>query len=340
MSARPNDLLQFTDKGIYCPQADVFLDPRRKVEKAIISHAHSDHARYGCSSYLSSAESEAPLRLRLGNNIQLETLEYGKGVVINGVNFSFFPAGHVIGSSQIRVEYKGEVWVYTGDFKLEDDGFSTPYENVTCHTFITESTFGLPVYKWQNQNLIYKEINDWWRFNASRGICSIITAYSLGKAQRVLCHLDQSIGHVYTHSAITTMNQALVDFGFSLPKHQALAAKHVKGNDDLNSAIIIMPPASSSASWLNSIKQVSFAVASGWMAIRGSRRRMSVDKGFALSDHADWPSLNKAVKDTGAERVIVTHGYKESFAQWLREQGYDAEPSASDYFSRTESADQ
>ena len=193
-----SELLTFTPKGIYCAQADVFLDPTYAVERAIISHAHSDHARNGSRYYLSTKSSEPALRLRLGKNIPLETLPYGKEIIINGVTFSFFPAGHVIGSAQIRVEYKGEVWVYTGDYKLEDDGFAEAFETVKCDTFITESTFGLPIYRWKPQNLVFNEINQWWASNAAQGICSIILAYSLGKAQRIIKNVDHSIGSIYT----------------------------------------------------------------------------------------------------------------------------------------------
>ncbi|MEX1188674.1 MAG: ligase-associated DNA damage response exonuclease [Bacteroidia bacterium] len=339
MSGRKKDLLQFTDGGIYCPQADVYLDPRRKVKKALISHAHSDHARYGCESYLSSKESETALRLRLGKSINLSTVNYNEEIHINGVKFSFYPAGHIIGSSQIRVEYKGEVWVYSGDYKLENDGFSTPFESVKCHTFITESTFGLPVYRWKPQDEVFSEMNSWWKSNSEQGICTVIVAYSLGKAQRILKHLDKSIGQVFTHSAITAMHSALRDSGFDLPPTVGISEKKIS-DYDVQGGLILVPPAATSAAWLRKHEPYATGIASGWMGIRGSRRRMSVDRGFVLSDHADWPSLNRAVKDSGAERVIVTHGYKSAFSKWLRELGYDSEASSSDYYSSAETEDQ
>lgn len=322
LSGTKEDLLTFTPKGIYCARADVYLDPTHAVERAIISHAHSDHARNGCKYYLSSKGSEAPLRLRLGKSIPLETRAYGEKVEINGVTFSFHPAGHVIGSAQIRVEYKGEVWVYTGDYKTEDDGFAEAFEVVTCDTFITESTFGLPVYRWQPQNLVFDEMNRWWASNAEQGICSIVLAYSLGKAQRIIKNVDHSIGHVYTQSAITAMNKALREAGHELPETRPFREDLIDGY--LNKSLLIVPAAGHQQAWLQHLEPYSIANASGWVGIRGNRMGPKADQGFTLSDHADWPALNKAVKDTGASRIIVTHGFESQFAKWLREQGYDA----------------
>jgi len=317
-----SELLTFTPKGIYCAQADVFLDPTYAVERAIISHAHSDHARNGSRYYLSTKSSEPALRLRLGKNIPLETLSYGKEIIINGVTFSFFPAGHVIGSAQIRVEYQGEVWVYTGDYKLEDDGFAEAFETVKCDTFITESTFGLPIYRWKPQNIVFNEINQWWASNAAQGICSIILAYSLGKAQRIIKNVDHSIGSIYTQSAITAMNNVLRDAGCNLPP--TIAFREDAENAELNKSLLLVPAASSKQAWLKDAFPYSVAHASGWVGLRDSRMGSKSRAGFTLSDHADWTSLNKAVKDTGAQRIIVTHGYERQYSAWLKEQGFDA----------------
>ena len=317
-----SELLTFTPKGIYCAQADVFLDPTYAVERAIISHAHSDHARNGSRYYLSTKSSEPALRLRLGKNIPLETLSYGKEIIINGVTFSFFPAGHVIGSAQIRVEYKGEVWVYTGDYKLEDDGFAEAFETVKCDTFITESTFGLPIYRWKPQNIVFNEINQWWASNAAQGICSIILAYSLGKAQRIIKNVDHSIGSIYTQSAITAMNNVLRGAGCNLPS--TIAFREDAENAELNKSLLLVPAASSKQAWLKDAFPYSVAHASGWVGLRDSRMGSKSRAGFTLSDHADWTSLNKAVKDTGAQRIIVTHGYERQYSAWLKEQGFDA----------------
>jgi putative mRNA 3-end processing factor len=328
------DLLRFTSKGIYCPPAGVFLDPWRPVERAIISHAHSDHARSGHQNYLASSDSEAILKHRLGKAINIQTLKYGECVTINGVKFSFHPAGHIIGSAQIRVEHKGEVWVFTGDYKLENDGFSAPFEPVPCNVFISESTFGLPVYRWKNQSEIFRDINEWWLANAQNNLCSVISAYSLGKAQRILCNVDRSIGAVYSHPTIYATHEALRASGFILPEDIKLEAKTDKNL--LSKALIILPPMALSESVLRKIGPYSLAIASGWATVRGNRRRQAADRGFALSDHADWDALNEAVHQSRAERVILTHGFSDAFAGWLNHKGINAEAAKTDFSADAE----
>ncbi|MFN5319790.1 MAG: ligase-associated DNA damage response exonuclease [Bacteroidia bacterium] len=323
------DLLRFTPKGIYCPQAGVYLDPWRPVEKAIISHAHSDHARSGHRQYLAPSDSEAILKHRLGKGINLQSLNYGEAITINGVRFSFHPAGHIIGSAQIRVEHKGQVWVFTGDYKLENDSFSAPFEPVPCNVFISESTFGLPVYRWKKQAEIFSEINSWWSVNAQNNVCSVISAYSLGKAQRILCNIDRSIGPVYSHPTIYATHEALRSSGFVLPSDNKLEAKTDKSL--LSKALIILPPMALSESVLRKIGPYSLAIASGWAHVRGNRRRQAADRGFALSDHADWDALNEAVLQSRAERVILTHGFSDVFAGWLNHKGIQAEAAKTDF---------
>lgn len=317
------NLIQSTDKGLYCKQANVYIDPWKPVDKALITHGHSDHARPGHKAYACVSSSKAILRHRLGP-IQITTYDFGEVFTINGVRFSFHPAGHVIGSAQIRVEYKGEIWVVTGDYKLEDDGISEAYEQLRCHSFITESTFGLPVYNWTDQEDVYDEINNWWSDNIDEGKTSVLTAYSLGKAQRILQHLDQSIGPVYCHGAIANMNDSIVESGIPLPSyhHVPLDSKP----KDYTSSIVLAPPSAIGSAWIKRFKNISTGVASGWMALRGARRRRGADRGFVLSDHCDWKGLNQAIKDTGAENIFPTHGYTELFSQWLNDQGYQAQP--------------
>lgn len=315
-------LITFTERGMYCAAADVYIDPWRPVDKAIITHAHSDHARSGMGSYLCHEQSVQLLRHRLGADIVVEGMPYGAERIINGVRFSFHPAGHVIGSAQVRVEHKGEVWVASGDYKTVPDGLTPPFEAVRCNTFITECTFGLPVYTWQPQRLIFDEINAWWRANAAEGVCSIISAYSLGKAQRVMANVDTSIGPILTHGAVEGCNAAIRAAGVQLPETIQLTKETDKAL--IKGALVIAPGSAMDTPWATKLKPYGTASASGWMQIRGWRRRSGVDKGFALSDHADWPGLNAAVKATGAERVIATHGYTDQFSRWLREQGLDA----------------
>lgn len=314
-------LLKFTEEGIYCPQADIYIDPWKKVKKALITHGHSDHARWGHQDYLCTHAARPVIEYRLGK-INCSSVDFGETVFINGVQFSFHPAGHIIGSAQIRVEYKGEVWVASGDYKVANDGLTEDFESVKCHHFITESTFGLPIYQWESNESISSQINNWWEENKSSGKVSLISGYSLGKAQRILHNLDTSIGKIYTHGAVENINQILRTQGISLPP-TTLATKDIN-KKDYKGAIIVAPPSALGSSWVNKFKPFSVATASGWMMLRGARRRRNVDKGFVLSDHADWEGLISAIKATEAENIYVTHGYVDIFSKYLNEAGWNA----------------
>ena len=316
-------LLEFTDRGIYCEQANVYLDPWKPVDKAIISHGHSDHAYFGHKQYLSTTGAMPVIKHRLYLQDNIQTLEYGEVLNINGVDFSFHPAGHIPGSAQIKVEYKGEVWVFSGDYKRQHDGISVPFEPVKCHVFITESTFGLPVYKWKPQKEVFDEVNDWWRKNQSQGKTSVIAGYTLGKAQRILKNIDPSIGKIFTHGAVDAINQVMKQQGLELPEAPRITDATKK--DDIKGALIVCPPSAVGSPWMRRFLPYSLGVASGWMKLRGTRRRRGADRGFVLSDHADWDDLNLTIKETGAEKVFVTHGYTEIFAQWLNSKGIEAQ---------------
>jgi len=313
-------LLHFTEKGIYCPKADVYLDPHKPVEKAVISHGHSDHARPGHLKYLVPEPAAPVINYRLPNN-NIQTAKFGEKTSINGVKFSFHPAGHIIGSSQIRVEYKGEVWVFSGDYKTETDGISENFELVPCNTFITESTFALPVYVWPPQSQIFEGINNWWRENKHKGFVSIIACYSLGKAQRIIANVDTIIGSIFTHGAIENINSIIRAQGVALPQTK----RYHEGIDQaqLDGALILAPPSAINSSWIKHFKHSNISYCSGWMAIRGIRRRRGIQKGFVLSDHVDWPSINNVILATGAERVYATHGYTDIFIRWLNEKGIE-----------------
>jgi len=312
MSQRDAPLLTLTSSGLYCPKADVYLDPCKPVPKALITHAHSDHARPGSTSYVAHRITAPLLHQRLGTSAsQVNTVEYGEEFNVRGVKFSLYPAGHVPGSAQILVESQGERWVFSGDYKLEDDGFTTPIEPVRCHTFISECTFGLPIFSWQPQRVIFDDIHSWWRKNRDEGYATILSAYSLGKAQRVLSNLDLSIGPVVVHSSVDRLNQAL---GFNLKNNL----------DEQNAAkkdcpLVVVPPAVLNTPWLRRFGKHRTAAVSGWMAISGMRRRRGVDKGFVLSDHADFSGLTSIINETGAERVLLTHGYTAQFGRFLSE---------------------
>ena len=312
-------LLQFTEKGIYCKQANVYIDPWKSVDYAIITHAHADHSRYGNKYYLSHHLSKPIVQHRLGQDISIESMEYGETRTVNGVQFSFHPAGHIIGSAQVRVEYKGEVWVASGDYKLEDDGFCTPFEPVKCNVFITECTFGLPVFKWKPQAEVFAEINAWWRKNREEGKATVIAGYSLGKAQRILQGIDPSIGKVYTHGAIEKTNEIIRNMGVQL--NDTIYVQPEMKKKDFEGSLIIAPPGALGSSWQKKFPAYEVGMASGWMNVRGTRGRESLDRGFALSDHADWKGLNTAIEATSCEKVIVTHGYTNVFSKWLNDKG-------------------
>lgn len=313
-------LLDFTKKGIYCSQADVYIDPWQPVKKALITHGHSDHSRYGHQHYLCTKAAQPVIRYRLGK-VNIQTVNFQEPITINGVKFSFHPAGHIIGSAQIRVEYKGEVWVASGDYKIENDGLSEAFEPVRCHCFITESTFGLPVYRWKSQQEIFQSINQWWRNNQAEGKVSLLTGYALGKAQRIIHGLDGSIGTIYTHGAVENTNEVIRQQGIALQKTIRVTPQ-IKAKDFVGN-IIISPPSAIGSPWIKRFKPLSIGMASGWMMLRGARRRRGADRGFVLSDHVDWPGLNQAIRETQAEKVIVTHGYTSIFSNWLQEIGIE-----------------
>jgi putative mRNA 3-end processing factor len=307
---------------MYVPLADVYIDPFKAVENAIITHAHGDHARRGNINYLCHSQSVPILKRRIGHYLY-QSAEYGEIVNINCVKFSFHPAGHVLGSAQIRVENKGEIWVVSGDYKTEDDGIVAPFEAIKCHTFITESTFGLPEFDWLPQEEIFSQINEWWQKNADENKCSVIYAYSLGKAQRVIQYLKHQIGPVFVHGSIQNMNEAYREAGVLL-KSTRKAGSDVD-RKKFRKAIIIAPPSADNSYWMKRFEPFVTALVSGWMINGGSKSWLKADKGFALSDHADWKGLNEAVLATGAEKVIVTHGYINEFADHLNNIGIEAE---------------
>lgn len=321
------DVLTFTDKGIYCPAGDFFIDPWRPVKRALITHGHADHARWGHESYLCTAPAAPVIERRLG--VTPQTVDYGRTLTIGDASVSFHPAGHVPGSAQIRVEVGGQIWVVSGDYKVEEDGLSEPFEPVPCHAFITECTFGLPVFNWTSQAELAGELNAWWRACRDAGKVAVIGAYSLGKAQRVLTSLDLSIGPVFTHGAVENMNSVLREQGVDLPPTTQVTPDVARAA--FAGGLVIAPPSAMDGNWMRRFGPVSRGYASGWMALRGVRRRRAADRGFVMSDHADWNGLNEAVAATGAERVFVTHGYTGPFRKWLQSRGYDAHVVSTEY---------
>lgn len=314
-------LISVTSKGLYCAAGDFYIDPWQPVEYAIITHAHSDHARFGSKNYLCHTQSVPLLYQRLGN-VSVQGIPYNKTITIKDVSVTLFPAGHIIGSAQIRVEHKGEIWVVSGDYKTTADGICTAFEPVTCHTFITESTFGLPIYKWQPQQVIYKQITDWVLNNYQQSISSVLFAYSLGKSQRVIDALSHLQLPIYAHGAIYNAHDAVKLSGVNLPEIIKVNSENDK--QKLKSAVVVAPPSATDSPWLKQFGPYKTGICSGWMQVRGNKRRENADAGFILSDHADWTGLLDAIKATKATNILVTHGFKSALTRYLNDNGWHA----------------
>lgn len=316
------DLLEVTSEGLYCPQGDFHVDPWRPVPRAVVTHAHADHARAGCDRYLCAAPGKLVLRERVGGGSPIDTLRFGESLTINGVKLSLHSAGHVLGSAQVRLEHAGTSWVVTGDYKTQADPTCDPFEQVEADVLVTESTFGLPIYRWEEPAAIAAAINAWWRENQAAGRTSVLLAYALGKAQRLAAMVDPSIGPIIGHGAVMKMVRAYRDSGVRLPPIDAVPPRARKvGN---GRALVIAPPSVAGGRWLRLFGEVSVAMASGWMTLRGVRRRRGFDKGFVVSDHADFPGLLSVIEASGARRVLVTHGSSDALARLLRERGLEA----------------
>jgi len=315
-------ILQSTPNGMYCAAGDFYVDPRLPVARAVVTHAHSDHALWGCESYLAAKPGENLLRLRMSPDASFEFLPYGDAITVGGVRISFHPAGHILGSAQVRLEARGHVVLVTGDYKLGLDPTCDAWEPVPCHSMITESTFGLPIYRWQPQEMVFESINQWWRRCRDEGKCCLLYGYAVGKSQRLLAGLDPTIGKIYCHGAVEKGIEAYRRTGIALPKTTYVGS--ISGKHDWRGAMVVAVPSVHGTAWTKRFGRTSTAMASGWMAVRGARRRRSVDRGFVLSDHVDWPSLLTAIDACNPETVWVTHGYSAAVARYLTENGREA----------------
>ena len=317
-----NGLVALRPAGLFCEQGNFYIDPWKKVEKALITHAHADHARAGSQSYLTVKPGVGVLSERVGKQSNIQGLLYGEYLKVGDVTVSFHPAGHVLGSGQIRIEHQGRVCVVTGDYKAHADASCHSLEPVPCDTFITECTFGLPIFKWPDPQTVFQEMNSWWRGNQETGRTSVMYVYSLGKAQRVLAGIDASIGPIAVHRAIKAFLPHYEAEGFPMPEVQTLGPDcydTIKGK-----GLILAPGAAQNTAWARKVGAISDSSASGWMRVRGMRRWNAYDRGFVLSDHADWPGLLQTIEATGAQHIVATHGYTEDFVRYLSEKGYDA----------------
>lgn len=311
-------MLKFTNKGIYCVPGKFYIDPWAQVDYAIITHGHADHARWGMKHYLCHHFTVPILKIRIGEGISIQGVAYQEPLSINGVKVSLHPAGHIIGSAQIRLEYRGKVVVISGDYKVQNDGLSTPFEVVKCHEFITESTFGLPIYHWSPVAKQNEQLQHWVLQNQQNGKTSVLIGYSLGKAQRIMKALEE-IAPIHVHYSIGKLNQAYEQVGIQLPDYSIVDFREdVKY---LDKGIVIVPPSLADSNVIRKIPNRVEGICSGWMQVRGARRWRSADAGFAISDHADWDGLISTIKATEAEKVYVTHGQTAVFTKYLNEIG-------------------
>lgn len=317
-------LVEPTPRGLYCDAGDFYIDPWEPVERAVITHAHGDHLRAGCGGYLCSPETAHLARVRLGADAPVQSAGYADPIDVNGVRVSFHPAGHILGSAQVRVERGGETWVVSGDYKRAADPTCAPFEPLRCHTFVTEATFALPVFRWDLPDRTAGEIAQWWDETRAAGRPAVLFAYALGKAQRLLALLAEVTDRpVYVHGALDELNDAYRAAGVRMLP--TLRATEQQRGRSFAGELVLAPLMARGSLWMRRFGDHSSAFASGWMRIRGARRRRAYDRGFALSDHADWDSLLATVAETGAERVYVTHGYAEQLARHLTERGVAAE---------------
>jgi putative mRNA 3-end processing factor len=308
--------------GLYCPAGDFHIDPWGAVPRALITHAHGDHARVGSAAYLCAAPCAPLLERRFGPNATIDVLAYGEQLTLGSTRVSFHPAGHILGSAQIRIAGSDGVWVVTGDYKRAADSTCEPFEPVPCDTLVTECTFGLPIYRWDAAALVVSDLAEWWRENRARGLASLVFCYALGKAQRLLAELARLTDEpVLAHGMMLPMIEAYREAGVAMLDAQPLGDRRGRA---LAGTLILAPLSARGTPWMRRLGAFSDAFASGLMRVRGVRRQRAYDRGFVLSDHADWPALIDTIAETGATRVIATHGHADPFARYLREQGLEA----------------
>jgi putative mRNA 3-end processing factor len=332
-----DDLIEATSQGLYCAAGDFYIDPWRPVEHAVITHAHADHARPGSRTYYTAPSGIPLLKKRLGADQAVQPLHYGRPYSFGDCTVSLHPAGHILGSAQVRVACGNAVWVASGDFKRGADPSCEPFELVPCDTFISEATFALPVYRWPEAHDVTAAIRDWWQANAAEGRASVLFTYALGKAQRILAEL-RAFTHqtVYLHGAVVPLTAIYRQAGRPMVPTAPVSMRD--DSDGFGGELIIAPPSADTSGWMRRFRQPSTGFASGWMRIRGNRRRRGFDRSFVLSDHADWPDLLRTFAETGARRILTTHGRADELVAYLREQGYEAAPLTTPY-SETGEAD-
>ena len=317
MRNKKEDLIRYKEGSLYCELADIWIDPRKPVKRALISHAHFDHFTFGCEEYLCTEETAILLKERVRKDINIKSFDYGEEFKINGINISFHPSGHILGSSQIKFIFAEEKWLISGDFKLQKDETCKQYEIVKTDYLISECTFGLPIFKWNETKKEALNISKW--VTQSPDKTSLLFCYSLGKAQRLLNEISQTNfkGDIYSHDTIYKMNNCYRQLGIDIK--DTIKIDNIKKINELKGSLILLPPAVSKNSYINNFNNIQTAFASGWMSIRALRRRSGYDKGFAISDHADWDGILEVVKNSEAKNVFFHHGDSEALSKYLSE---------------------
>ena len=316
-------MLAESSVGLYCEAGDFHIDPWGPAPRALITHAHGDHARAGSAAYLCADPCVPLLRRRFGSDLTIESLPYGDALTLGSTTVSFHPSGHILGSAQVRIEGPGGVWVVSGDYKRAADPTCAGFEPVRCDVFVTESTFALPIYQWDPTSTVIDELREWWRANGERELTSIVFCYTIGKAQRLLAELAAVTDRpVLVHGMMLPMIEVYRAAGVRMAPTQPLIER--PRGTSLAGELVLAPPSARGTPWMRRLGDLSDALASGLMRVRGVRRQRAYDRGFVLSDHADWPALLETIAQTGAHRVIATHGHAEVLARYLGEQGLDA----------------
>lgn len=319
------ELLELRREGLYCPAGDFYIDPGKRVRHAVVTHAHGDHARPGCDRYWTAASGAPITRLRLGSAARVSAVAYGEPFTLGRARVSLHPAGHILGSAQVRIEVDGEVWVASGDYKRDADPSCEPFEPVACKVFVTEATFALPQYHWPDPDGVMREIHDWWQQNRADGQCSVLFCYALGKAQRILAGLrPYTDARVVLHPNMNKLVALYRKAGIALLPTAGYG--ELPAHQDWRGQLLLVPPQVQATNWLKRFAPYRTAFASGWM--QDAVRQQRYDRGFALSDHADWPGLLRTIRESGARRVLAMHGDSQVLVTHLREQGIAAEAMA------------
>jgi putative mRNA 3-end processing factor len=321
MTDRP-PLVTATKRGLYCPPGDFYIDPVKPVQTAVVTHAHGDHLREGSVRILMAAPGIGIARKRLNDARNVVAVEYGAPFTLGGVTISLHPAGHILGSAQVRLEQDGEVWVVSGDYKRQPDPTCAPFEPLACDVFVSETTFGQPHFVWPETTAVIGNIVRWWQINRERGKNSVLFCYALGKAQRVLAEMlafTQETVHV--HGEIGALVEVYRAAGIQMVPTVPVTATSAA---ELRGALVMATPAMSRSSWLERLGSGSRAFCSGWMLLEGESQRRGYDMGFVVSDHADWPALVSTCQQSGARRIRLMHGRTDRLAAYLVELGLDA----------------